>query len=67
MRPLQYSINITLDGCCDHREMTADDDLFQNAIENITRLRTTQPPVGSARTVTSDGAPSLAFDLSPTV
>ena len=37
MRPLRYSINVTLDGCCDHRETFADDDLFQNAIENIKR------------------------------
>jgi dihydrofolate reductase len=37
MRPLRYSINVTLDGCCDHREAIADDDLFQNAIENINR------------------------------
>ncbi len=35
MRPLRYSINVTLDGCCDHREAFADDDLFHNAIENI--------------------------------
>ena len=25
MRPLRYSINITLDGCCDHRVMIADE------------------------------------------
>src|SRR5512132_4680500 len=25
MRPLRYSINVTLDGCCDHRVMIADD------------------------------------------
>jgi len=37
MRPLRYSINVTLDGCCDHREGFVDDDLFQNAIENINR------------------------------
>ena len=37
MRPLRYSINVTLDGCCDHRETFADDGLFQNAIENINR------------------------------
>jgi dihydrofolate reductase len=37
MRPLRYSINVTLDGCCDHRETFADDDLFQNSIENINR------------------------------
>lgn len=27
MRPLRYSINITLDGCCDHRVTVADDAL----------------------------------------
>jgi dihydrofolate reductase len=35
MRPLRYSINVTLDGCCDHREMIADDDLHRHAIENL--------------------------------
>jgi len=24
MRPLRYSINVTLDGCCDHRAIPAD-------------------------------------------
>jgi dihydrofolate reductase len=37
MRPLRYSINITLDGCCDHREMFADEDLHRHAMENIGR------------------------------
>src|SRR6185503_16147220 len=35
MRPLRYSINVTLDGCCDHRAMSADEDLHRHAIENI--------------------------------
>ena len=35
MRPLKYSINVTLDGCCDHREGIADEDLHRNATENI--------------------------------
>jgi len=35
MRPLRYSINVTLDGCCDHRVMLADEDLHRHAIENI--------------------------------
>src|SRR4029079_18402751 len=35
MRPLRYSINITLDGCCDHREGIADDTLHRHAVENI--------------------------------
>ena len=35
MRPLRYSINDTLAGCCDHREMIADQDLQRHAMENI--------------------------------
>jgi dihydrofolate reductase len=35
MRPLRYSINVTLDGCCDHREMFADADLHRHAGENL--------------------------------
>ena len=35
MRPLRYSINVTLDGCVDHREGIADEDLHRNAEENI--------------------------------
>src|SRR6202008_3217567 len=35
MRSLRYSINVTLDGCCDHREMVADEDLHRHAMENI--------------------------------
>lgn len=37
MRPLRYSINVTLDGCCDHTVMIADEDIHRNAIDNITR------------------------------
>jgi dihydrofolate reductase len=35
MRPLRYSINVTLDGCCDHREGIVDEDLHRHAAENI--------------------------------
>jgi len=35
MRPLRYSINVTLDGCCDHRAFIPDEDLFRNAVENL--------------------------------
>src|SRR6185437_6476842 len=35
MRPLRYSINVTLDGCCDHRAGIADEDLHRHAAENI--------------------------------
>jgi len=37
MRPLRYSINVTLDGCCDHRAIPPDQDLHRNAIENLNR------------------------------
>jgi dihydrofolate reductase len=33
MRPLRYSINITLDGCCDHRAGSPDEELFRNVVE----------------------------------
>lgn len=35
MRPLRYSINVTLDGCCDHRVMVPDEDLHRHAAETI--------------------------------
>jgi dihydrofolate reductase len=35
MRPLRYSINVTLDGCCDHRVMIPDEDLHRNALANL--------------------------------
>src|SRR5512140_557734 len=35
MRPLRYSINITLDGCCDHRAIPADEDLHRHASETL--------------------------------
>src|SRR6187397_3421842 len=35
MRTLRYSINVTLDGCCDHRVGIADEDLHRHAMENI--------------------------------
>ena len=37
MRPLRYSINVTLDGCCDHRAIIPDEDLHPHAAENIER------------------------------
>ena len=35
MRPLRYSINITVDGCCDHRAFLPDQDLHRHAMENL--------------------------------
>jgi dihydrofolate reductase len=37
MRPLRYSINVTLDGCCDHRAITPDEELHQHAADNLAR------------------------------
>ncbi len=37
MRPLRYSINITLDGCCDHRAGVPDEDLHRHAAETLAR------------------------------
>jgi dihydrofolate reductase len=35
MRPLRYSINVTLDGCCDHRAILADEELHRHVVENL--------------------------------
>jgi dihydrofolate reductase len=37
MRPLRYSINVTLDGCCDHRAIVPDEELHRRAVENLNR------------------------------
>jgi dihydrofolate reductase len=37
MRPLRYSINVTLDGCCDHRAGTATEELHRHAAETLAR------------------------------
>ena len=37
MRPLRYSINVILDGCCDHRVMIADEELHRHAVTNLER------------------------------
>lgn len=37
MRPLRYSINVTLDGCVDHRAGIPDDELHRHAAENLAR------------------------------
>ena len=35
MRPLRYSINVTLDGCVDHRVGIADEELHRHAAKNL--------------------------------
>jgi dihydrofolate reductase len=35
MRPLRYSINVTLDGCCDHRAISPDEELHRHAAASL--------------------------------
>lgn len=35
MRPLRYSINLTLDGCCDHSAVSADAELHRRAADSL--------------------------------
>ena len=37
MRPLRFSINVTLDGCCDHQASSGDPEIHRHAIENFAR------------------------------
>jgi dihydrofolate reductase len=37
MRPLRYSINITLDGCCDHQAIFPDEEMHRHAVESLNR------------------------------
>jgi dihydrofolate reductase len=37
MRPLRYSINVTLDGCCDHRAGATDEELHRYWAESLAR------------------------------
>ncbi|HXI95260.1 MAG TPA: dihydrofolate reductase family protein [Candidatus Acidoferrum sp.] len=37
MRPLRYTINVTLDGCCDHRAIQPGEDMERHSIETLER------------------------------
>lgn len=37
MRPLRYSINVTLDGCCDHLAIVPDEEMHRHHAENLAR------------------------------
>jgi len=37
MRPLRYSINVTLDGCCDHRVTPTDEELHRHFADELAR------------------------------
>jgi hypothetical protein len=34
---LRYSINVTLDGCCDHRAICPDEEMHRHVVENLNR------------------------------
>lgn len=37
MRPLRYSINVTLDGCCDHMALTGNEEIHRHATSMLAR------------------------------
>jgi len=37
MRPLRYAINVTLDGCCDHRGIPPDEEMHRHWAESLAR------------------------------
>ncbi len=37
MGPLRYSINVTVDGCCDHRAIPADAELHRHAVDILSQ------------------------------
>jgi hypothetical protein len=37
VRPLRYSINVTLDGCCDHRVIVPDEELHRHFADELER------------------------------
>jgi dihydrofolate reductase len=37
MGPLRYSINVTLDGCCDHRAIVPDEEMHHHHANNLAR------------------------------
>src|SRR5262249_27620560 len=74
MRPLRYSINVTLDGCYDHRAGIADEDLHRNAIKNITQAdallfgRVTYEMMEAAwRPPASEAMPDWTKPFAPTI
>jgi dihydrofolate reductase len=37
MGPLRYSINVTVEGCCDHRAITPDEEMHRHHAENLAK------------------------------
>jgi dihydrofolate reductase len=70
MRPLLFSINVTLDGCYDHREGIADEALHRHAAANLERAdalllgRVTYQMMEEAFRLPENGATDDAFTKS---
>ncbi len=60
MRPLRYSINVTLDGCCDHRVITPDEELHRHAVENLEQADALLHPDGETFALIRDRGPLTA-------
>ncbi|MDL5156774.1 dihydrofolate reductase family protein [Actinomycetospora termitidis] len=64
MRPLRYSINVTLDGCVDHRSIEPDEELHRRAAEILARadvLLFGRVIYGMMESAWRDGDPSNPF------
>jgi hypothetical protein len=49
MRPIRYSINVTLDGCCDHCAMLTNEELHRHWAESLAQADTLLfPPPAAA-------------------
>ena len=60
MRPLRYSINVTLDGCCDHRAGSTDEELHRYWAENLAAGRC--PPLRPGNLRNDGGSVAAAGD-----
>ncbi len=73
MRPLRYSINITLDGCCDHRAAAPDPDLHRHHARNLAQAdallfgRVTYEMMESAFRQPVDAKPELMEPFARTI
>ncbi|KQX05861.1 MULTISPECIES: dihydrofolate reductase family protein [unclassified Leifsonia] len=74
MRPLRYSINVTLDGCVDHRVGLVDEELHRHSAEILSRAdalifgRVTYEMMESAwRLPLSDGMPEWTHPFAETI
>jgi len=65
MRPLRYSINLSIDGCYDHRVLPADEELHRRAAESLSRAdallfgRVTYEMMNSAFNLAGPGAAEI--------